>query len=149
MNKKKLNTTSNSSTGTKAKQMPPTLKGKTVTKQASHTASASAVNTTTTEIYSYGDSSSLQSYILIWLDSNIDMEDDECRTTAAQLQSVVSTVHVFNDVDERTMFLNKIKNQKVLMVVSGTLDQQILPHIHNMPQLTAVFVFCSNQSKYE
>jgi hypothetical protein len=64
-------------------------------------------------------------------------------------QSVVSTVHVFNDVDERAMFLHKIKNQKVLMVASGTLGEQILPHIHNMPQLTAVFVFCSNQSKYE
>jgi hypothetical protein len=56
MDKKKLNTTSNSSTGMKAKQMPPTLKGKTIMKQAALTASASSANTATTEIYSYGHS---------------------------------------------------------------------------------------------
>jgi tetratricopeptide (TPR) repeat protein len=149
MDKKKLSTASNSSSGAKVKQMPPPAKGKIGTKQASLTASASRSNTTATEVQSSEDFSSIQSYILFWLDSNIDMNDDNCLFTITQLQSVVNTVHVFNDSDQCANFLNKIKNQKVFMVVSGSLSQHTLPRIHNMPQLTAVFVFCDNRPKYE
>jgi len=149
MDKKKLNTTSKSSTGMKTKQMPSQLKGKAVTKQASVTASASSANTTTTEIYSYGNSPTNESHILFWLDSNIDMKDDNCRRTIAELQSVISTMHAFNDSNECANFLHTIKNQKVFMVVSGSLGQYILPRIHHMPQLIAVVIFCGDESKYE
>lgn len=124
-------------------------KGKTGVKETSLTTSASQSNSTAREVHASEGSSSIQSYILFWLDSNINPTDADCHQTIAQLQSIVSNVHVFNDGDACIDYLSTIKNQKVFMVVSGSIGEHILPRIYNMPQLSAVFVYCSNRQKYE
>jgi tetratricopeptide (TPR) repeat protein len=149
MDKKKLPPNSNSSGGAKGKQMSLATTGKMLTKQGSLGASASLKAATTTKIYSSGNSSSTSSYILFWLDSTIDMKDENCARTVQQLQSVISTMHVFNDGNECANFLHTIKNQNVFMVVSGSLSKDILPRIHHMPQLIAVLIYCGDKSKYE
>jgi hypothetical protein len=150
MDKKKPNTASNSFSGAKVKQMPAVTKGKMATKQTSSAASASSYKTTTTtKKHSSEDSSSIPFYTLFWLDSNINMKDDDCHRTITQLRSVISTLHVFDDSNECENFLHTIANQKVFMVASGSLGQYILGRIHHLPQLTAVFIYCSDRSKYE
>jgi tetratricopeptide (TPR) repeat protein len=150
MDKKKLTTSNKSSSAASSKQIPPAAKGKTSMNQTPRTAPSSETNNPTARmrrasLYVSG----IQNYILFWLDSNITEEDDNSRNTIAQLQSIINTVHVFNDAEECATFLNKVKREKVFMVVSGRLGQQIVPQIHSMPQLVAVFVFCSNKSDYE
>jgi tetratricopeptide (TPR) repeat protein len=77
------------------------------------------------------------------------MKDERCTSTIKKLQSVISTIHVFNDSNECANFLHTLKNQNVFMVVSDSLSQTILPRIHQMPQLKAVLIFCSDKSKYK
>jgi tetratricopeptide (TPR) repeat protein len=145
MDKKKLAAASNSPGGGKPKQIPPAATGKPSTKQTPRTVSTTTAAAARCSAYVSGT----QNFILFWLDSNITEGDDESRNTSAQLQSVIKNIHLFNDVDECTNYLNKIKEEQVLMVVSGRLGQQILPRIHNMQQLLAVFVYCGNKSDHE
>ncbi|CAF3923871.1 unnamed protein product [Rotaria sordida] len=91
----------------------------------------------------------IENYVLVWLDTNINLKDDYYNNTIKQLQSIANNIHVFNDADQSINFFNKIKNQKLLLIVSGNVGQEILLHIHNIPKLTAVFIFCHNQFKYE
>ncbi|CAF1536673.1 unnamed protein product, partial [Rotaria sp. Silwood1] len=35
------------------------------------------------------------------------------------------------------------------MLVSGSLGQIVIEHIHNLPQIDAIFVFCGNKTKHE
>ena len=68
------------------------------------------------------------------------MEDNDCQMIIAHLQSAVITVHILNDADQCANFLNKVKNDKVVLVVSNTIEQNIFPRIHNMSQLAIVWL---------
>ena len=150
MDKKKITTPSNSSNGGKSKQISTGTKGTSLPKQTSRTASSSgANNTAAAATHPVEYMSNIQNHILFWLDPNITQEDDESRRTATQLQSIINTIHLFNDADECATFLNTLKREKVFMVVSGRLGQQIVPRIHNMHQLIAIFVFCGNKTEHE
>lgn len=115
----------------------------------SSASSNTTTTTTTTEISSRGSSSSIPRDVLFWVDSNINPKDDDFQVSLVQLQSVIGTMHVFNEGNECVKFLSTTTNQNVFMVASGSVGQQILPRIHKMPQLVAVFIFCADRSKYE
>ncbi|CAF1475934.1 unnamed protein product [Adineta steineri] len=147
MSQKKVSTVNSFSNGGKSRQAIAPTKGKTVTKQKLLSGSSSpSSNPTTTSTDVVEDASDLQNYTLFWLDSNITPDNADCLNTITQLQSIGYTVRVFDDANECINILNKIKKQKVLLVVSDELGQNILPRIHDMHQLTTVFVFCNSES---
>jgi tetratricopeptide (TPR) repeat protein len=90
-----------------------------------------------------------QNFRLIWLDTNIDESDDGCRHSIAQLRRFVTTIDTFTDVDQCIDFLTEIKQEKVLMIMSSDLGQYLISLIHDVPQLTSVYVFCATEFLHE
>ena len=90
-----------------------------------------------------------QRNLLIWLDANIDVKKKYCQNVIAQLRGVASTLNTFTDEEQCAQFLNVTKEERVYMIISGTLTQNIVPRIHSMPQLVSIFVFCDNRQHYE
>ena len=94
----------------------------------------------------------VQSVLLIWLDANIDEDNnDDCRNTINQLQCVVNNVNTFTNDDQCIEFLNTIdsNNQQACMITSGSLGQQIVPRVHEMSQVDSIFIFCGNKKHHE
>ena len=118
-------------------------------KPTGSSASSASSNATTPATFARGSSSSIPKDVLFWVDSSINPQDDDFQVTLTQLKSVMGIIHVFNDGDECMKFLGKTENDHVYMVASGSVGQQILPRIHNMRQLVAVFIYCIDRSKYE
>jgi tetratricopeptide (TPR) repeat protein len=87
--------------------------------------------------------------LLIWLDVNINQLDKDCQNTLAQLRSFVNDVNIFTEPDKCIDFLTEIKDMKVFLIVTGTLAQQIIPLIHDVPQLDTIYIFCRNKSQHE
>ena len=57
----------------------------------------------------------MQNVLLIWLDANIDEENNaDCRHTVTQLRRVVNTVDTFTDGEECINFIQTKHNEKVL-----------------------------------
>jgi tetratricopeptide (TPR) repeat protein len=40
-------------------------------------------------------------------------------------------------------------NEKACMIISGAFSRHIVPHVHNMPQVDSIFIFCGNKKNYE
>jgi tetratricopeptide (TPR) repeat protein len=94
----------------------------------------------------------VQSVLLIWLDANIDVENDaDCRNTITQLQPVVNNVNTFTNSDQCIEFIDTIdtNNNKACMIISGSLGQQIVPRVHNMSQVDSIFIFCNSKKYHE
>jgi hypothetical protein len=90
----------------------------------------------------------VQNVLLIWLDPNIDEDNDaDCRNTITQLQRVVNNVNTFTNDDQCIEFIDTIDshNQKACMIISGSLGQHIMPRVHKMSQVDSIFIFCSNK----
>ena len=91
----------------------------------------------------------VQNVLLIWLDNNIDQAKDDCQNTVAQLRRVVNDINTFTDGDQCIQFINTIDNNKVCMIISGSLGQHIVPQVHNMSQVDSIFIFCGNKKRHE
>ncbi|CAF0809152.1 unnamed protein product [Adineta steineri] len=90
-----------------------------------------------------------QNYLLIWVDANNDQADKDCHNTLAQLKDVVNDVNLCTKSDQCIQLLNQIKNKRAFVLTSGSLGQHLVPQIHDMPQLDAVYIFCGDKSRHE
>jgi Tfp pilus assembly protein PilF len=91
----------------------------------------------------------LQNFLLIWLDANFDESKEDFKKSIENLRRIVTSITTFTDTQECIDFLSAIKEQKVFMIISGSLGRTILPEIQDWPQLESVYVFCGDQSFHE
>ncbi|CAF1533247.1 unnamed protein product, partial [Adineta steineri] len=87
----------------------------------------------------------MQNVLLIWLDNNINENNADCSNTIKQLKRAVNNINTFTDGQQCLEFIQTIKNNKICMIVSGSLGKHIMPHVHHMSQVDTIFIFCNNQ----
>ena len=92
---------------------------------------------------------SVENFVIIWLDSNLNESDDNYQKTISSLQRIVNGIKTFTNIKSCVAFLSQIENEKVFIIVSGSLGQTIMPHIHCMSNVNSIYIFCSNRSKHE
>ncbi|CAF1475828.1 unnamed protein product [Adineta steineri] len=100
---------------------------------------------TSTTVNRHMNMQRMQNVLLIWLDNNINENKADCSNTIKQLKRVVNNVNTFTDGDQCVEFLQTINNNKVCMIVSGSLGKHIVPCVHDMSQVDTIFIFCNNQ----
>jgi tetratricopeptide (TPR) repeat protein len=92
----------------------------------------------------------VQNVLLIWLDHNIDEKhNNNCRNAIKQFRRVINNIYTFTECDPCVTFLSEINEEKVCIIVSGSLGQQIVPKIHSMSQLDSIFIFCDHRKHYK
>ncbi|CAF1309701.1 unnamed protein product [Rotaria sp. Silwood1] len=91
----------------------------------------------------------IQNYVLVWFDANFDESDDDFKKSLQHLRKTVASIATFTNVQEGIVFLNAIKKEKIFMIVSGSLGQQIVPEIEAWPRLESIYVFCGNREVHE
>jgi tetratricopeptide (TPR) repeat protein len=90
-----------------------------------------------------------QNLLLICLDTDIDQLNEDCQNALTQVRSIVDDVNICTQPDECINFLTKANDMKAFLIVEGTLGQQIVPLIHDLPQLNAIYIFSSNNFRHE
>ncbi|CAF1404610.1 unnamed protein product [Adineta ricciae] len=91
----------------------------------------------------------LESLSLIWLDANVDNSRENI-DIQNQLRSIVNYLKTFQDVTECENYIRSmLDGDRVLLIVSGRLGQYIVPRIHKLRQILAVYVFCCNKVNHQ
>ena len=91
----------------------------------------------------------LQNFLLVWLDANLDESKADFKKSLERLRNVVASVRTFKDVKQCIELLNEISEEKVFIIVSGSLGRQVVPDFENMPQVQSIYIFCGNKSFHE
>jgi hypothetical protein len=91
----------------------------------------------------------VQNFLLVWMDAKINQSNADYQNALAQLRNVVNDVHLFTEPDQCVDFLTDIKDMNAFLIADGRLGQQIIPHMHDIPQLDAIHIFCGNKSRHE
>mgnify|MGYP002384482041 CR=1 FL=1 len=91
----------------------------------------------------------IQNFHLVWLDKNINEDDDDFRNSITKLRQVVNTVNTFVDADKCIDFISNIQEETAFMIISGALGQTIVPIIHSKNQISDVYIFCGNKVWHE
>ncbi|CAF0832762.1 unnamed protein product [Adineta steineri] len=90
-----------------------------------------------------------QNYLLIWVDASIDETNKDCQNTLAQLKKVINDVNLCTESDQCIQALNKVDKEQAFVITSGSLGQHLIPEIHGMPQLDAIYIFCGDKSRHQ
>lgn len=84
--------------------------------------------------------------LLVWLKASDDETNEKFQNTLDQLQNMWNDVNIFTDSDECTEFLNHLKDASNFLILEEIISQQIMPLIHDLPQLDQIYVFSNNNS---
>ncbi|CAF1136741.1 unnamed protein product [Adineta steineri] len=85
---------------------------------------------------------------LIWFDGNMNDSDDYL-LTQTMLIELNSAVQFYCHFDRCLDLIKSIKDEKILLIVSGAFAQRILLQSHHYRSLVAIFIFCSNHQRYK
>lgn len=96
-----------------------------------------------------GNAQRMQNALLLWLDSNIDETNSDCRNTLTQPRRAVNTVYTFTDANDCFRFIEELTDNKACVITSGSLGQHVVPCIHHMSQVNSIFIFCENTRRHE
>lgn len=91
----------------------------------------------------------VQNFLLVWLDGNIDENNSDYQNTITKLREVINTVHRFTDVGEFVRFITDMKGKKAFIISSGALGQTVIPSVHDMAQVSTIYIFCGNKARHE
>ncbi|CAM4808793.1 unnamed protein product [Rotaria magnacalcarata] len=91
----------------------------------------------------------VQNYLIIWIDGNINLNNCDCQNTLEQLRTVVNEVKLCTTPSQCIEILNEIDDGKVFIISSGALCQHLVPDIHEMPTVDAIYIFGDNKANHE
>jgi tetratricopeptide (TPR) repeat protein len=87
--------------------------------------------------------------ILVWLDSEKALLSDGYPNTMIQLRQIFETIHTLNDREQCIKIIKENGDKNIFLIISGAFGQELVPNIHQMSQLNAIFVFCGNKPRHE
>ena len=88
----------------------------------------------------------IQNFLLVWLDANLDESKANFKNSVERLRNIVASIHTFKDIGKCIEFLNEINQEKIFIIVSGSLGRQVVPDFENMPQVQSIYIFCGKSS---
>ncbi|CAF1133934.1 unnamed protein product [Adineta ricciae] len=92
----------------------------------------------------------VQNVILVWLDEKMDEKGNSFwRNAIAEFRHEINTIHTFTESDPCVLFLSKHMDEKICLIISGTLGQKIIPTIYNMSQVYSILIFCDNKKEFK
>lgn len=83
-------------------------------------------------------------HLLIWLDVNWNRKNENSQQTLEQFHRQFDEVYTFNAADECFDFVTDIESQKVFLIITALEGEQLVPLIHALPQLYAIYIICSD-----
>ncbi|CAF3943657.1 unnamed protein product, partial [Adineta steineri] len=84
----------------------------------------------------------------VWLDNTAN-STEENKDIQKKLRLIIKKLHMFDNVETCEKYLRNITKESVILIVSGAFGRQIIPKIHDLPQIIVFYVFCQNKKSNE
>lgn len=83
----------------------------------------------------------LESLSLVWLDPK-HQDSQETVDVQQQLRKSINHLKIFSNGDECVKYIQSISSDRIVMIVSADLAEEILPCIHQLRQVASIYIHC-------
>lgn len=90
----------------------------------------------------------LEIFSLVWCDINVNSTMDS-RHTQRKLRQIINFLIMFDNIRDCLHYINEQPNEKMVLIVSAQYGVQLLPLIHKLNQIIAVYVYCDHKEIHE
>jgi hypothetical protein len=81
----------------------------------------------------------------IWLDPDVD-QNEQIQSAMKGLEEIMSCVLSTNNCDECKQWLMDYNdNKRIFLIVSNKFGKQLVPDIHFLPSIIAIYVYCTDR----
>ncbi len=103
---------------------------------------------TTDESFPNNNDNHLEIFSLIWLNTNEDIEDSQ--NMEQKLRPIINHFKRFQDAKECQQYIEqKTKQDRLLLIASDQLGQEIVPFIHKLRQVSSIYIYCKDNNSHE
>ncbi len=90
------------------------------------------------------DSMNLETFTLVWFDRKLETANENV-ALLAKLRASVNCVRTFTHLETCRIFIDAHSVDELLvLVVSGKDGQELVPLVHDLDQICAIYIFCMN-----
>ena len=90
----------------------------------------------------------LEIFSIIWLDKDVDVK--EYQDTKQRLRSIINHLKIFDDVEKCKQYVEqRPKHDRLVLIVSNELSRQIIPSIHKLRQVSAIYITSTDKTNDE
>ena len=87
----------------------------------------------------------LETFSLAWLDAQVD-STEENKQTQQQLRQIINHLKTFHDQQQCHDYITSLSSQdRLVLIVSGQYGQKLVPQIHSLRQVSAIYIYCANK----
>ncbi|UJR32020.1 hypothetical protein I4U23_019489 [Adineta vaga] len=91
----------------------------------------------------------LETIFLVWLDSTVNSAEDNINAQRL-FRMIITHLKTFEHVHECEEYLQETsKDDRIFLIVSGRLGQEIVPRIHHNRQISIIYVYCMDKKRNE
>jgi hypothetical protein len=91
----------------------------------------------------------LETYFLIWLDDEVNSFNENVKVQQ-QLRRSINHLTTFDDDNKCEEYIRSVpKDDRIILIVSDQLGQKIVPRIHQLRQVSSIYVYCMNKKQNE
>lgn len=95
------------------------------------------------------ENQNLETYSLLWLDAEVNSSQENVKTQQ-QLRASINQLRTFEDDHECEEYIRLVpKEDRIILIVSSQLGEQVVPRIHQLQQVFSIYVYCINTEKYK
>ena len=87
--------------------------------------------------------------LLFWLDGQVNTTEDN-KKTQKRLRSITNHLQTFDDLSQcRQMIESLSELDQLTLIVSGQLGRQLVSQIHQLRQLSSIYIYCRDKQLNE
>ena len=87
-------------------------------------------------------SENLETFSLLWLDQNVNLKEENINAQK-KLKTVINQLKTFENCQLCEEYIRKITDvNSIILIVSGRYGRELIPNIHDLLQLNAVYIYC-------
>jgi plasmid stabilization system protein ParE len=91
----------------------------------------------------------LETFSLIWLDAKVNKTRDN-RRAQQKLRHIINHIKIFKDQQQCEQYILLLSPQdRVVLIVSGQCGRQLVPQIHQLRQISSIYVYCMDKEGNE
>ena len=91
---------------------------------------------------------SVKIFSLIWLDTNVHAEKNQ--DAQEKLRHIINHLKTFQDGEECKQYIERRqKHDRLMLIVSSELSRQVVPSIHKLRQVSAIYVSSTDKKSDE
>ncbi|CAF2065172.1 unnamed protein product [Rotaria magnacalcarata] len=86
-------------------------------------------------------------YLVYWLEPNL--EEKANQEVVEQLVEIIPLAQTFDDLNKCRAAIVGQTSVSIVLIVSNALAETFIPEIHNLPQITKIFIYCTCDLKID